>query len=86
MKTLILTIALCLLAASPCLAEKTGGKTVKVIDSVKAALGHSPSLKAEGHAMKAQKHTVREAKSGYLPKLDVEGQTGAGTLPVSRNE
>lgn len=82
MKKLISALALCLLCSSPCLAEKP--KKVSAADSVRAALAHSPALKSEGHAMKAQKHSVREAKAGYLPKLDIEGQTGAGTLPVSR--
>ena len=55
-------------------------------DTISQALSHSPAVKREEEAIKMQRQNVRQAKAGYLPKLDVQASGGAATLPVSRNE
>ncbi len=55
-------------------------------DTVSQALKHSPAVKREEETVNMQKQNVRQARAGYLPKLDVQASGGAATLPVSRNE
>lgn len=57
-----------------------------VRQTVTQALGRSPAIKREEEAINMQRQNVRQARAGYLPKLDVQASGGAATLPVSRNE
>lgn len=85
----ILLATLCvLLLASPVLgkgeAKQDGAKVWTLRDTVDSALRYSPSLKSEAESVRMQQETVKEAKAGHLPRLDVQARGGAATLPVSR--
>lgn len=53
-------------------------------DTVSSALNYAPTVKGRKEAMNMAHEGVRQAKSGHLPRIRVEGRTGFGTLPVSR--
>lgn len=79
-----------LFASAPCAggaaAKIHPGKQWTLNDTVRRALNHSPAVKREEEEIKMRSQNLRQAKAGYLPKLDVQASGGAGTLPVSRNE
>lgn len=84
-------LAFCWLSASaPCAsgaaAKTQAAKQWTLQDTINQALSHSPAVKREEESVKMQRQNVRQAKTGYLPKLDVQASGGAATLPVSRNE
>lgn len=83
-----LLAALWLVAYTPCesMAAAKAPKQWTVQQTVTQALGRSPAIKREEEAINMQRQNVRQAKAGYLPKLDVQASGGAATLPVSRNE
>lgn len=53
-------------------------------DTVSSALNYSPAVKGRKEAVNMAHEGVRQAQSGHLPRVRVEGQTGFGTLPVSK--
>lgn len=67
-------------------ASAKNGPTRKwtVQDTIKAAIAYSPVVKREEEAVMVQRENVNYAKSGHLPRVDVEASGGAATLPVSK--
>lgn len=57
-----------------------------VQDTISHSLNHSPAMKRDYEAVNRSRENVKQARSGYYPKVNVEASGGASTLPVSRNE
>lgn len=90
MKIFLLIPLVALLTLSPAAHAKSAKRTPKqdvqwtLKDTVSAALNYSPTLKARQEAVNVAREGVNQAKAGHLPKVDVQGQTGFGSLPVSK--
>lgn len=57
-------------------------KAWSVSDTVSAAMNYSPVVKSRLEGVRMAEESVRQAKAGHLPRVDVEASTGASTLPV----
>lgn len=86
----VLGIAALVFFTPPCAAPAKNKKAPKrewtVEQTISAALDYSPALKARAEEAEAARQDVKMAKSGYLPRLDVEGRTGFGSLPVAKDD
>lgn len=83
---LLTAIWLTAFTPSVSMAAAKAPKQWSVQETVAQALGRSPAIRREEEAINMQRQNVRQARAGYLPKLDVQASGGAATLPVSRNE
>lgn len=88
MKTLCAAFILALVAVSVSAAPaKKAAKQASqwtLNDTVTSALNYSPAVKARLEAVNAAREGVNQAKAGRLPKVNAAGQTGFGSLPVSK--
>lgn len=80
--TVLVAILLFAVSANAAPAKKHNQWTL--MDTVSSALDYSPEVKSRREGVHMAKESVRQAKSGHMPKIDIDARSGFGSLPVSK--